>query len=65
MNFNDIEIGDVISYQDMANPYQKAIVTKKEITKWGPVIHIEWEEDNRPDTVGGFSYQHGWKKESQ
>ena len=62
---HDIKKGDIISYTDMANPYSEAVVLRKEVTKWGPVTHILWLEDDYKDTIDGHVFQWGWQKVSK
>lgn len=54
-----VNVGDVVSYEDMANPKQVGMVVNFRDSQWGRDFEIMWED-------GTASYsdcrQHGWQR---
>jgi hypothetical protein len=42
---NDVELGDRVEYEDMANPRRAGEVTGITRTKWGTQYQVRWDDD--------------------
>ena len=60
-------IGDRVSYEDMANPKAVGTVTASHESRWGTDYTVTWDDPSRGDLADGTSRctfaQHGWNLE--
>lgn len=41
------EVGTVVGYEDMANPFRRGVVTEVRETRWGVDFEVTWEDGKK------------------